>query len=83
MISYDHIDLPLALVRRIIAWQQEYDGTLEEVMLSKASSCNESWTNHDREEYEIALELQNTLGSSTVVQVAPDDKWIPITTEFR
>ena len=29
MISYDYIDLPLTLLRRIIEWHEEFDATLD------------------------------------------------------
>lgn len=78
MISYDYIDLPLPLIRRIIDWHKEFDATLDEV-LSEAGPGDEWEERHEREKIEIALEVQNTLGVGIVVQIKTEQGWTPIT----
>ena len=72
MIPYDYIDIPLSLIRRIINWHEEYDATLNE-------GISDEWEEkHEREKHQLALELQNTLGSGIVVQVMADKGWASI-----
>jgi hypothetical protein len=78
MISYDYIDLPLPLIRRIIDWHGEFDATLDEVISGTGPS--DEWSEkHVREKREIALELQKTLGTGIVVQICTEEGWTPIT----
>ena len=77
MISYEYIDLPLSLVRRIIDWQEEYDETLDDITSGKGWS--DEWVErHEREKREIAIELQNTLGSGIVVEIKTEQGSTPI-----
>jgi hypothetical protein len=71
MISYDLLALPFQLVRRLSAWQRDYDETL-----FPSDVFDETWwDNHEREENEIAKAIQATLGSNTLVKVYLDDQW--------
>jgi hypothetical protein len=78
MISYDCIDLPVPLIRRIICWYEEYDSTLDEAT-SGIGPSDEWEEKHEREKRDIALGLQKTLGASIVVQIRTEQGWIPIT----
>ena len=72
MISYDYIDLPLPLIRRIIDWHKEFDATLD-------TGFSDEWEErHEREKHEIALELQNALGPGIAVQVITEQGWTAI-----
>jgi hypothetical protein len=85
MISYDYIDLPLPMIRRIIDWHKEFDATLDEVTSDTGSS--EAWDEkHEREKCKLALELQNSLGLNIAVQVMTEQGWksivsVPVTWE--
>ncbi len=71
MISYDLIFLPFQLVRRLSAWQRDYDDTF-----NPPEPGDETWwDNHKREKNEIAKALQATLGSNTHVKVYLDEQW--------
>lgn len=71
MISYDLLALPFQLVRRLSAWQRDYDETL-----FPSDVFDETWwDNHEREENEIAKALQARLGRNTQVKVYLDDQW--------
>jgi hypothetical protein len=74
MIPYDHIDLPLSLIQRIIDWHEEFDATLDEVV-SGTGPSDEWHEQHERKKHEIALELQRSLGSSIDVQVMTGQDW--------
>jgi hypothetical protein len=77
MIPYDHIDLPLPLIRRIIDWHEEYDATLDEVT-SNTGPSEEWYEKHELEERKLALDLQKTLGPSTEIQVMTEQSWTAI-----
>jgi hypothetical protein len=71
MIGYDLIFLPFQLVRRLSAWQRDYDDTF-----NPPEPGDETWwDNHEREKNEIAKALQATLGSNTHVKVYLDEQW--------
>jgi hypothetical protein len=67
-ISYDLLALPLPLIRRIMAWHADYDGILDEVVANTGPN-EQWWANHEKEEIEIAKELQKELGPSVSVMV--------------
>ncbi len=71
MIGYDLISLPFQLVRRLSAWQRDYDETFNPPDSDDATW----WNNHEREKNAIAKALQATLGSNTQVKVYLDDQW--------
>ncbi|MCL1875426.1 MAG: hypothetical protein FWF87_04105 [Synergistaceae bacterium] len=77
MISYDNIDIPLSLIRRIIDWHEEFDKIAGEAT-SEAVHGDERKERRELEKHEIALELQNALGSDTVVQVNTGQGWTSI-----
>ncbi|TSA41103.1 MAG: hypothetical protein D4R63_04145 [Methylococcaceae bacterium] len=65
MIGYDLIFLPFQLVRRLFAWQRDYDETF-----NPPDSGDEAWwDNHEREKNAIAKALHDALGSNTRVKV--------------
>jgi len=70
-ISYDLLSLPLPLIRRIIAWHADYDGILDEVMANTGPS-EHWWAEHEKEQIEIAKELQEELGPTVSVKVGYD-----------
>ena len=71
MIGYDLIFLPFQLVRRLSAWQRDYDETFFPPDLGDETW----WDNHEREKTEIAKELQAALGCNIQVKVYLDDQW--------
>ncbi|MEI6334881.1 MAG: hypothetical protein WCS87_10000 [Methylococcaceae bacterium] len=71
MIAYDLIALPFQLVRRLSAWQVDYDETFNPPDSGDATW----WDNHEQEKNAIAKALQATLGSNTQVKVYMDDQW--------
>lgn len=64
-LRYGQLDLPLALVRKVAAWQQDFDDTVT----PPDRSSKEWWERHDREELEIAGALQAALGAEIPVKV--------------
>jgi hypothetical protein len=71
MIGYDLIFLPFQLVRRLSAWQRDYDDTFN----PPEPNDETWWDNHEREKNEIAKALQITLGSHSLVKVYLDEQW--------
>ena len=71
MIGHDLINLPFQLVRRLSAWQRDYDETTDPPYLGDETW----WENHEREKNEIAKELKTALGSSVQVKVYLGDQW--------
>ena len=66
MLSYDHLELPFALVRRIAAWQKDFDDT--EMPPSRA---DDAWCErHDQEQRDIVRELRAVLKDR--VKVGPN-----------
>ena len=61
MIQYDNLDVPLALIRRVVAWQKEYDGTLN------IEKNDEWWEGFYEEGKEIAKEFHQVLAPATKV----------------
>lgn len=65
MLSYDDIDLPFPLARRIAAWQRDFDETQK----PPDQFGDDAWcAKHYREGYEIAKELQSVLGPGIIVK---------------
>lgn len=75
MLDYDDLALPFPLVRRIAAWQRDYNDTF---MRPDAPSMAEWWQRHDEEELALAAELQQAVGPGTCVKVWRDKRWRPI-----
>ena len=68
MIRYDLIALPFQLVRRLSAWQRNYDENFNPPALNEKTW----WDKHEQEMNEIAKLLQDALGSNTRVKVFLD-----------
>lgn len=75
MLAYDLLDLPFRLVRRIAAWQRDFDETVD----PPATGDDVWWDRHDREEVSIATALQAILGTSTAVKLYRKDGWLSVT----
>ena len=67
-LGFDRLDLPHPLMRRIMAWQQDWEDIPED--------DNElRWEANQREETAIARELQRVLGPGTKVMVSREETW--------
>lgn len=65
MLGYDLLDVPFSLVRRIAAWQRDYDDSV-----TPPDDCSEEWwRRHAQEALEIAKGLQAALGLQTAVKL--------------
>jgi len=74
MLSYDQMDLPFSLVKRIAAWQRDFDDTV-----TPPDKSNEAWwKRHIDEEMEIARALQAALGSGVTVYIRGENGWTPV-----
>lgn len=74
MLGYDLLDLPFPLVRRIAAWQRDYDDTV-----TPPDDGSEAWwERHAQEAFEIAKALQAALGSETAVKVQRPEGWMTV-----
>ena len=74
MLAYDLLDLPFDLVRRIAAWQDDFDETEN----PPATGDDAWWDRHEQEAISIATALQETLGTSPVVKLYRKDGWLSI-----
>lgn len=74
MLAYDLLDLPFPLVRRIAAWQIDFDETEN----PPATGDDAWWERHEQEEISIATALQATLGESPVVKLYRKEGWLSI-----
>ncbi|MDR0234313.1 MAG: hypothetical protein LBI31_05885 [Zoogloeaceae bacterium] len=82
-LGYDLLDLPFPLVRRIAAWQRDYDETV-----TPPYTCDEDDTmnslglawelRHEQETLDIAKALQAVLGQNTVVKLPRKQGWMSI-----
>ncbi len=73
-LAYDLLDLPFPLLRRIAAWQRNYDDTL-----TPPSMDSEAWwTYHQQETLALAKALQTILGSQTTVKLHHQQGWLSI-----
>ena len=73
MLGYDMLDLPFPLVRRIAAWQRNYDYN------EMPPNNDGEWRKrHNQERVEIAEALQAALGSEIVVKLRRQKEWIPV-----
>ena len=73
-LGYDLLDLPFPLVRRIAAWQTDFDDT----EFPPSTSDDAWWDRHEREAIDIGKLLQKALGSETVVTLFQGDDWISV-----
>lgn len=74
MLGYDLLDLPFPLVRRIAAWQRDYDDTVT----PPDEGSDEWWKRHENEAVEIARELQAALGANTVAKLYRKQGWMSV-----
>jgi hypothetical protein len=74
MLPYDLLDLPFPLIRRIAAWQRDFDDTVT----PPDNGDDAWWDRHHKEEQEIARALQAAVGSAITVSVWSEGKWLPI-----
>ena len=74
MLAYDLLDLPFDLVRRIAAWQHDFDETEN----PPATGDDAWWDRHEQEEVSIATALQAAVGESPVVKLYRKDGWLSI-----
>ena len=71
-LDYDDLDVPFWLVRRIAAWQRDFDDTC-----TPPDKSNAAWqARHAEQELEIALAMQAALGSRTDVQIFRQGRWL-------
>lgn len=71
MLGYDLLSLPFPLVRRLAAWQLDFDETE-----NPPATGDEAWWNkHEHEEIEIAKDLQASLGVGTRIKVFRNAHW--------
>lgn len=74
MLGYDLLDLPFSLVRRIAAWQRDYDETA-----NPSDMFSEAWREHHwQETIEIAKSLQTALGKNTIVKLHRPQGWMGV-----
>ena len=72
MLPYDLMDLPFPIVRRIAAWQRDYDNTMN----PPADMGDEAWWGrHKQEALNIAVSLQEALGSQITVNLYQVEGW--------
>ena len=74
MLGYDLLDLPFPLVRRVAAWQRDYDDTVTPPL----EAGDEWWERHTEEKIGIAQELQAVLGTNTVVKLYRKQGWMSV-----
>lgn len=71
MLSYDLIALPFPLVRRLAAWQRDFEETND----PPKTGDDVWWDQFDVERMSIARELQDVLGAVTKVKIFEDGAW--------
>jgi hypothetical protein len=59
-VSYDSIDLPFTLIKRIAAWQCNFDDTL--IPLLPGTADETWWAQHQEEARNIVKAIQEALG---------------------
>ena len=74
MLGYDLLDLPFPLVRRIAAWQRDYDDTMNPPDMGDEPW----WEHHEQEAISIAMVLQAAVGASPVVKLYRKDGWLSV-----
>jgi len=75
MLNYDLLDLPFSLVKRIAAWQRDYDCTAHPTIRKDDDAWYER---HDQEELEIGSALQDALGKNIPVKLYRHQNWVNI-----
>lgn len=74
MLGYDLLDLPFPLIRRIAAWQRDFDDTV----MPPDEGSDEWWDRHQQEQIEIAKVLQAALGPEIAVKLYRREGWLTI-----
>lgn len=77
MLPYDRLDLPLALLKRVAAWQRDFDVN-ERPYDETGSASNEWWERHDLEAIDIAKALQAAVPHGTIVKLCRLEGWTSI-----
>ncbi len=73
-LGYDLLDLPFPLVRRVAAWQRDYDETM-----NRPDMGDEAWwEHHGQEARDLARALQATLGKGIAVKLHRRQDWLTI-----
>jgi hypothetical protein len=72
MLTYDQLDLPFPLIRRIAAWQRDHDENISEHPYGPPGSF---WIRHRREQWQITRALQAELGPSVAAMTSVDGDW--------
>ena len=75
-ISYDLLDLPFWIIRRIAKWQREYDDTT--IPILPDTPDDDWWKAHGAEKVKIAKALQIFLKGTMTIQVMDDNGWVNI-----
>lgn len=74
MLGYDLLDLPFPLLKRIAAWQRDFDDTV-----NPPEEVDKKWQErHFRETIDIASVLQYALGPGVVVKVYGREGWMSV-----
>ncbi len=71
MLPYDLLDLPFPIVRRIAAWQRDYDDTMNPPYMGDDAW----WDHHEQEALNIAVSLQDALSSNITVKLYQVEGW--------
>ncbi|MBF0528826.1 MAG: hypothetical protein HQK55_06065 [Deltaproteobacteria bacterium] len=74
MLGYDLLDLPFPLVRRIAAWQRDYDDTMDPPDMGDDAW----WERHEQEAFDIARALHDALGKSVAIKVHRKQGWLTV-----
>lgn len=74
MLPYDLLDFPFPIVRRIAAWQRDYDDTMNPPYMGDDAW----WDHHEQEALSIAVSLQDALGSNIAVKLYQVEGWLPV-----
>ncbi len=73
-LAYDQLDLPFELLRRIAAWQRDFD-----VNMTPPNEGSDDWrAQHNAEGVKIGIELQATLGTAVKVKLYHQQRWMDV-----
>lgn len=71
MLPFDLLDFPFPIIRRIAAWQRDYDDTMDPPYMGDDAW----WDRHEQEAFNIAVALQGALGSNITVKLYQVEGW--------
>lgn len=74
MLGYDLLDLPFPLVRRIAAWQRDYDDTMNPPDMGDDAW----WACHRQEALDLGKALQTAVGENTIVKLYRNQRWMSV-----